>query len=63
MLDSEQGTEYDEPEIGQLKEWLSKVSGEYRAYLKGASTALLFVQEIRDPACFSSLGFKNHRGD
>jgi len=54
----------DELEISQLKEWLSKVDREYLAYLKGASEALLYVQENQshtlDPG---SLGFENLRGD
>ena len=65
MLDSAQGTEFDEPEIcqlpeiSQLKEWLSSVSGEYRAYLKGASKALLYVQEIQDQTLdYDSLDLK-----
>ena len=65
MVDSEQYKECEEPEISQLKELLSKVSGEYRAYLKGASEALLYVQEeIQDSAIkANSLGFGNQRGE
>ena len=35
----------EEMEIGVLIEWLPKISEEKRAYIKGASTALLYVQE------------------
>ena len=42
-----------------LKEWLPRISGEVRAYLKGASEALLYVQdglysqepEVKDKPC------------
>ena len=42
-----QKTECEEPEIGLLKEWLPKIGGEKRAFIKGASKALLYVQEIQ----------------
>jgi len=45
MMDLKQETEQEEPEIGLLKEWLPKISGESRAYIKGASKALLYAQE------------------
>ena len=35
-----------DPEITMLKEWLLKMNGEGRAYIKGASQALLYAQEI-----------------
>ena len=64
MMNQEHAKENDEPEISQLRDWLSKVNGEYLAYLKGASKALLYVQEsqnqTQDP---NSLGFENLRGD
>ena len=64
MMNHEPQKENDEPEISQLKEWLSRVNGEYLAYLKGATKALLYVQETQgqtmDP---DSLGFENLRGD
>ena len=44
-MDLKQETEQEEPEIGLLKEWLPKISGESRAYIKGASKALLYAQE------------------
>ena len=53
----------EEPEISQLKEWLSKVDGEYLAYLKGASKALLYVQETQGQADPTTLGFEHLRGD
>ena len=62
MMNQEHTKQNDEPEISQLREWLSKVNGEYLAYLKGASEALLYVQESQalDP---KGLGFENLRGD
>ena len=64
MMNQEHTKENDEPEISQLREWLSKVNGEYLAYLKGATKALLYVQESQgkklDP---KSLSFENLRGD
>jgi hypothetical protein len=45
MVETMQQSEQEEPEIGLLREWLPKISGEYRAYLKGASEALLYAQE------------------
>ena len=63
MYDSGKKPDCDEPDIDQIKEWLSSVSGEYRAYLKGALEAFLYVQEIQDlttdPHCFD---FGNRRG-
>ena len=64
MVDSEQCTECEEPDISQMKEWLSKIGTEYRAYVKGALKALLFVQEIPNLTLDShSLGFGSRRGD
>jgi hypothetical protein len=45
MLDIKRQTEQEEAEIGLLREWLPKISGEYRAYIKGALKALLYAQE------------------
>jgi hypothetical protein len=45
MIEIEQQPEQEEAEIGLLREWLPKISGENRAYLKGASEALLYAQE------------------
>jgi hypothetical protein len=35
----------EEQEIRLLREWLPKISGECRAYIKGATKALLYTQE------------------
>ena len=40
-----QETALEEQEIGLLREWLSKIGGERRAYIKGATKALLYAQE------------------
>jgi hypothetical protein len=45
MLYLEQETVQEEQEIGLLKEWLPRISGECRAYIKGAAKALLYAQE------------------
>jgi len=45
MSDLKQETEQEEQDIGLLKAWLPKMSGEKRAYIKGASEALLYAQE------------------
>jgi hypothetical protein len=45
MLLSDQEINLEDPEIKLLKEWLPKISGEWRAYIKGASKALLYAQE------------------
>jgi hypothetical protein len=47
MEEKERQAEQEELEIGLLREWLSKIDGERRAYIKGASEALLYVQEGR----------------
>ena len=41
----EQETALEEQEIELLREWLPKISGERRAYIKGATEALLYAQE------------------
>jgi len=46
-METEQYIECEEPEISLLREWLPRISSEYRAYIKGASQALLYVQEIQ----------------
>ena len=38
----------EEREIEQLKAWLPQLSGKERAFIKGASKALLYVQETQD---------------
>jgi len=45
----------EEQEIGLLKEWLPKISGECRAFLKGASQALLYAQEEPEKTGIGSL--------
>jgi hypothetical protein len=45
MLDIEQQIEQEDAEIGLLREWLPKIGLGSRAYIKGASQALLYVQE------------------
>jgi hypothetical protein len=45
MMDFIPETDEEEQEIGLLKEWLPKISREHRAYIKGASEALLYAQE------------------
>ena len=59
MMDLNQPEDSDDPEIGELKAWLSRASGECLAYLKGATEALLFVQENHGfPSDFDTLGFE-----
>jgi len=43
---SKQEIDPETPEIELLKEWLSGISRENRAYIKGATKALLYVQEF-----------------
>jgi hypothetical protein len=45
MIDIVQQPMQEEAEIELLREWLPKISGVNRAYLKGASEALLYAQE------------------
>jgi hypothetical protein len=45
MIEIEKQTGQEDAEIGLLREWLLKIGGERRAYIKGASQALLSVQE------------------
>ena len=40
-----QETAQEEQEIKLLKEWLPRISMEFRAYIKGATKALLYAQE------------------
>jgi len=49
-----QETAQEEREIGQLKELLPKISGECRAYIKGAAQALLYAQEEPEEMAVSS---------
>jgi len=45
MSDSKQEIEQEEQDIGLLKAWLPKISGESRAFIKGATKAFLYAQE------------------
>jgi len=45
MVDAEQPINTEEQEIKLLEAWLPKTGGEFRAYIKGALKALLYVQE------------------
>jgi hypothetical protein len=45
MMSKKQETVREEQDIVLLREWLPKISGECRAYIKGASKALLYAQE------------------
>ena len=46
MFQSKQDTDIEELKPELLKEWLFKIDGESRAYIMGASKALLYAQEI-----------------
>ena len=45
MVGSMYKSDYEESEITLLRELLPKISGERRAFIKGASEAFLYVQE------------------
>jgi len=45
MMYSKQEAEQEEQDIGLLKAWLPRISGENRAFIKGATKALLYAQE------------------
>ena len=45
MMYFEQETAKEEQEIRLLREWLPKINGKCRAYIKGAVKALLYAQE------------------
>jgi hypothetical protein len=47
MMEKMKQPDFDESEIKLLKEWLPKLSTEYRAFIKGAAKALYYVQEIQ----------------
>jgi len=58
MLELEQERESEDPEIELLKEWLPKIGAENRAFIKGASQALIYVQKNQGtPDCES---FEEH---
>jgi hypothetical protein len=44
-VQKEQETAFEEQEIGLLRELLPRIDGKCRAYIKGATTALLYAQE------------------
>ena len=45
MVQFDQEIAQEEQEIRLLKEWLPRISIEFRAYIKGAVKALLYAQE------------------
>jgi hypothetical protein len=45
MLHLKQETIQEEEEIVLLREWLPQIGEEHRAYIKGATEALLYAQE------------------
>ena len=48
MVQFDKETDLEEPKTELLKAWLSRISSENRAYIKGASEALIHVQENSD---------------
>ncbi|MDR0312893.1 MAG: hypothetical protein LBI14_04790 [Treponema sp.] len=60
MLLSEQEVNLDDPEIKLLKEWLPKISDEGRAYIKGASKALLYAQETSGTVVKQTMNLEPH---
>ena len=46
MLQTEQEIDKEEQKLELLRKWLSGISGEKRAYIKGATEALIHAQEI-----------------
>ena len=59
MLHSKQEIATEEQEIGLLKEWLPKISGKDRAYIKGATQALLYAQEEPEKTAAAPKEFYN----
>ena len=49
----------EEQEIRLLREWLPRIGGECRAYIKGATQALLYVQEEPEKIAAASKEFYN----
>ena len=49
MMDGKDNLDSEDQEISLLREWLPKISGESRSYIKGASIALLYAQENERP--------------
>jgi len=58
MMSLKNYAKFDEEDIDFLKERLHEISKEYRAYIKGASEALLFVQELREIPIFPDISFE-----
>jgi hypothetical protein len=58
MIEIENQTGQEKAKIRLLREWLPKIGGERRAYIKGASQALLYVQENQclNTGCLSDPG-------
>lgn len=48
MIANRQTYKQEEQDFQFLKEWLPKISAVSRAYLKGASKALLYVQILKE---------------
>jgi hypothetical protein len=46
MMELKEHKDQEEAEIRLLRDWLPRLGGEFRAYIKGVSTALLYVQEL-----------------
>jgi len=62
MMDlNNKDAEHEEPEINLLTEWLPKISGENRAYIKGASKALFYIQEIQGLPSNSAKPFQKNQ--
>jgi len=52
-----QKTTTEEQEIGLLREWLPRIGGKDRAYIKGATQALLYAQEEPEKIAAASKEF------
>ena len=58
MMDFLEQNNSEDPEIGELKLWLSNASEDYLAYLKRAMKALLFIQKSESlPPEVDTLGY------
>ena len=49
MVENEYKLKHEEADLRFLKEWLPKISKVNRAYIKGASRALLYAQDNQVP--------------
>ena len=45
MMESKHTIQHEDQDIILLREWLHKIDRNYQAYIKGASRALLYVQD------------------